>query len=224
MEFSGNDRFLVRRRLGQGGMGVVYEADDTERGGVVALKTLHNVDPRALYRFKAEFRTLADVAHPNLVRLGELFGDGNVWFFTMELVDGQDFLSWVRGATSTATVTMADSEVLTSPRLLPRAPTGPTPLAPGVPPPPADERRLRAALRQLAQGISALHAAQKVHRDIKPSNVMVTRAGRVVLLDFGLATDVDQPDRLDNNATIVDTTPYMAPEQTQSTTIDPETN
>jgi eukaryotic-like serine/threonine-protein kinase len=206
-------------------MGVVYEAADTEHGGVVALKTLHNADPRALHRFKAEFRTLADVAHPNLVRLGELFGDGNVWFFTMELVEGQDFLSWVRGGPALTSPAVADSEVLTAPRMMPRGPTAPTVLAPGKPagpPPPADERRLRAALRQLAQGISALHAVQKVHRDIKPSNVMVTRAGRVVLLDFGLATDADREDRLDSGATVVGTAPYMAPEQAQSGAVGPE--
>jgi tetratricopeptide (TPR) repeat protein len=228
MEFSGNDRFIVRRRLGQGGMGIVYEAADSERGGVVALKTLHNLDPRALYRFKAEFRTLADVAHPNLVRLGELFGDGNVWFFTMELVEGHDFMSWVRGGAWPETPTDADSEVLTAPRLLPRGPTAPVALAPrspsAEPPPPADERRLRAALRQLAQGIAALHAVQKVHRDIKPSNVMVTRAGRVVLLDFGLATDAGQDDRLESGATVVGTAPYMSPEQAQSGAVGPESD
>ena len=216
--FVGTSRFTVRRQLGHGGMGVVYEVTDTERGGVVALKTLRHLDPRALYRFKAEFRALADLAHPNLVRLGELFGEGDVWFFTMERIDGCDFLDWVRGAPAAAD----DTAALTTRRARAEEPT-PLERATTAPPvPPVDVARLRAALGQLALGIAALHAAQKVHRDIKPTNVMVTRQGRVVLLDFGLATDADRPDRLDSGTTVVGTAPYMAPEQARELAVGPE--
>ena len=217
VEFTGTSRFVVRRRLGAGGMGVVYEALDTERGDVVALKTLRNLDARALYRFKAEFRALADVAHPNLVRLGELFGDGDDWFFTMELVDGPDVLSWIRGAPG-ARGGGGDTGALT----MRFVHAEPTPVVEPAAVPPPDERRLRDAVRQLAQGIAALHGVQKVHRDVKPSNVMVTAGGRVVLLDFGLATDADRPDRLDSGTSIVGTATYMAPEQARSLAVGPE--
>jgi serine/threonine protein kinase len=94
--FAGNKRFELLHRLGSGGMGVVYAAHDRERNTTVALKTLKSIEARSVARFKNEFRALADLQHPNLVRLGELFSDGEQWFFTMELLSGVDFLRHVR--------------------------------------------------------------------------------------------------------------------------------
>ena len=89
-EFRGTARFTVRRRLGVGGMGVVYEVDDTARHEIVALKTLRRTTAADIYRLKREFRSLADVVHPNLVSLYELFADDDQCFFTMELVPGAE--------------------------------------------------------------------------------------------------------------------------------------
>src|SRR5688500_7772838 len=86
------ERFLVRRCLGSGGMGIVYEAFDRAMAMRVAVKTLRLQDATAIYRFKKEFRALSEVTHPNLVSLYELVHEAPHLFFTMELVEGLDFL------------------------------------------------------------------------------------------------------------------------------------
>jgi hypothetical protein len=89
-------RFVIQCRIGESGMGTVYLALDRDHDARVALKTISRMNASSLLRFKNEFRALADVAHPNLVRLFELRSDGATWFFTMEYVDGTPFLHHVR--------------------------------------------------------------------------------------------------------------------------------
>lgn len=96
--FTGTERYEIVRKVGEGGMGVVYEAVDRLRGRKVAIKTLNRFDADGIYRIKQEFRSLSDVAHPNLVKLHELVCEDEVWFFTMELVDGVELLHWLHGA------------------------------------------------------------------------------------------------------------------------------
>src|SRR5690242_15740613 len=181
-------RFELRGTLGAGGAGVVYRAFDQQLGREVALKLLRQASGRDLFRFKREFRALADIAHPNLVALHELHATGGEWFFTMELVEGVSFIDWVR----------------------PGAAVGPSRPRADIAAGCLVEGRLRAALIQLADALMALHQAGKLHRDLKPSNVLVTEGGRVALLDFGLVASVaeDNPERL-----AVGTPVYMSPEQ-----------
>jgi serine/threonine protein kinase/tetratricopeptide (TPR) repeat protein len=266
-------RFLFRRRIGEGAFGVVWEAYDTERGARVALKALTRTEPSSLFLFKREFRALADIAHPNLVALYELLSYGEKWFFTMEFVEGVDFIEHVRGMSDqprrsrgTETMTILHSGALTTDEielklaeadasgvsLLPakqERPTmdagillhagpwydqpteefstlegGPTSIAVRVAEPTAGTflpERARPALAQLAEGLSTLHEAGKLHRDIKPSNVLVAGNKRVVILDFGLITELWPTGvQRDMNA-IVGTPAYMSPEQSLGKALTP---
>jgi hypothetical protein len=206
-------------------MGVVYEAYDRHRAMRVAIKMLPRLLPEALYRFKQEFRALADIEHPNLVHLHDLVAEGDEWFFTMELVEGMDFLThvWGRGAgPETTSPDLTDVEAT----LPVEAPHAPPPVSSVVATrrdhalqaaSPTAVARLRAALPQLVAAVDAVHRAGKLHRDVKPANVLVESLGRVVLLDFGIALDLEDagapPQRGIDAGRILGTPAYMAPEQ-----------
>ena len=194
-----------------GGMGAVHDAIDHEHGGRVALKTLTHLSPDNLLRFKTEFRGVADVSHENLVPLYELACHDGLWFFTMERIDGSDFLShlrgpWVRPASVELGVTRAEDTLTrreaSAPLSVPTRPASP----------PSSYEAVRTALAGLARGVSALHAAGLLHLDIKPSNVLVDRVGRVVVLDFGLARPIGATPIQRGQSTVSGTPGWMAPE------------
>lgn len=189
------DRFEIRRRIGSGGMGVVYEAFDRKRRELVAIKTLINLSPETLIAFKREFRSLVEIRHPNLIRFGELIHAEERWFFTMELLEGQNFIEYVRPGAGEATD--------------------------GI----LDEERLETALAQLVHGLLALQRVGMVHRDIKASNIMVTTEGRVVLLDFGLVAypAEGRPPKSERNV-VVGTVLFMSPEQAEGLPVGPESD
>jgi len=210
-------RFDVVRRLGEGGAGFVYEAIDRDRDGRVALKMLRVLDGEMLLQLKEEFRSLQDLEHRNLIRLFELSCEGDKWFFTMELVEGVGFSTYVGGVperkerdasrdldTLSSGTTIAGGARSRKQARTPRA---------------LDEEKLRSALVQLAEGLNALHAAGKVHRDIKSSNVLVTTEGRVVILDLGLVRDAE--DVAEDKSLVVGTISHMAPEQAAGSDVGP---
>ena len=158
--YEGKPRFDIRAGLGAGGFGSVYEAYDRKQKRVVALKVLRR--QQFVDRFKRELRALVDIRHPNLIELYELFCEGSTWFFTMELIHGVDFLTYVEHRRRKQTT------------------------------PACNLARLRSAAQQLAQAIQALHQRGILHRDIKPGNALVSADGRVRLLDFGLVREMER--------------------------------
>ncbi len=208
----------MRSTLGRGTSSVVYRAFDRQHGGEVALKVLSAQAPAGLLAFKREFRSMADVSHPNLVKLYELHAVGEGLMFTMELVDGTDFLGYVRRPVGASPV-WEDGEARPpaperdtvaewagpAPERVPFGVAGELsyfpPLSSGQLP------TLRTITAQLVRGLMALHDAGHVHRDVKPSNVMVDDSGRAVLLDFGVAAELAGP------AQTAGTPAYMSPEQ-----------
>ena len=186
------DRFVIQQRVGKGGFGVVEQAYDRLREMPVAVKSLQHVDAAGIYEFKKEFRSLADLSHPNLVSFYDLIGEGDQWFIVMELVRGTDFLRYVSSDPYGGDES-ADLGV-----------TAPARLA-------CDLDRLGAAMSQLVQALLYLHGNGKLHRDIKPSNVLVTEEGRVKLLDFGLT--IDAAHGPDDTMPFRGTPAYVSPEQ-----------
>ncbi len=249
-QLEGADRFDLIGKIGEGGMGVVYEAFDQDRGIPVALKTLRRVSPTALYLFKQEFRSIAGIAHPNLVALYELFaGSPENWFFTMQLLRGPVLLDYLRAdcfspvfemngswegdsdsptSAPTSAPTSDPTSAIINPFAQPISGHGTLSnslsvhdarvlLRKGTAPEPA---LVSEVMRQIVEGISALHSAGKLHRDIKPTNVIINTGGEAKVLDFGLAVDEfahKEAGRFD----VVGTSAYMAPEQATGRPISP---
>ncbi|MBK5260256.1 MAG: serine/threonine-protein kinase PknK [Thermoanaerobaculia bacterium] len=204
-------RFEVRKLLGSGSFGAVYEAFDHQRNRTVALKVLERVSTDSIARFKREFRVLAELRHPNLVSLYELAVLGEYWVLSMELIRGTELLehlafvelqqSFLEARTPTQPEFDGDATIVL------RAPAKTTKAIS-----PLYVEQVRETFRQIAIAIATLHARGVVHRDIKPSNIMITGEGRIVILDFGLVAEVSLEDTIDRR-TVVGTPGYMSPEQ-----------
>jgi serine/threonine protein kinase/tetratricopeptide (TPR) repeat protein len=198
-------RYRIVKEQGRGGMGMVLLAEDLEHGRPVALKLILGSGGEAeqlSLRFRREFRAIQRISHPNVVAVYEYGTSGARAFFTMEFVRGQDLAHHFGFAKTGQGVRPAlDPAQLNAPERL---------------------ERLYTVLRQAFEALAALHATRMIHRDLKPGNILVDQAGRVKLIDFGLARDVDEgEDLLTRQGLVVGTIEYMAPEQMLGARLDP---
>jgi len=182
--------YKILEKLGEGGMGVVYKAQDTKLNRVVALKFLPQrteIDARDNARLLQEARAAGQLNHPNIATIYdfETVGDrsGVVHtFMAMEYVEGQNLKSVIDlGA-------MAIENV-------------------------------RSVAMQLAQGLAAAHEKKVIHRDLKPGNIIFTQDGSIKILDFGVAKLLGETEA-SSTGKITGTVAYMSPEQLQGGAID----
>ena len=199
-----DDRFIgdfrLVRKLGEGGMGVVYEAEQQHPRRPVALKVIRggaHVSPDTLKLFQREAQTLAHLRHPGIAALYETGAtEDGLHFFAMELVRGSTLTAWL----------------------------GQRPAGPLTP----HEVKLRLSIfKKICDAVAYAHQKGVIHRDLKPANVLVPKptAGSsmqdevpdVKVLDFGLAritdSDVQATTYVTEMGKIRGTLPYMSPEQ-----------
>ncbi len=192
-------QYEVVRPAGEGGMGVVYLARDTDLDRPVAIKVLRPAavadaapegltgaagdDPTVLApaapeaRFLREARSAARLNHPNVAAVYHVGRAGGVTFIAMEWVDGHSLAEHLRASVF------------------------------------LDWREATTAARDAAAGLAEAHRAGVVHRDVKPANLMRTPAGAVKVVDFGLARLHDAPADLTRAGTVLGTPTYLSPEQ-----------
>jgi WD40 repeat protein/serine/threonine protein kinase len=207
--------FRLLRRLGGGGMGVVYLAMQESLGREVALKLIR---PEHLYfdgsrkRFQREVEACARLTHPSIVPVYVVGEAQGIPYFAMERIEGASLAEVLAQLAGRDPAELSGADLA---RALLGAMGRPAPEPPLAPLAPLFEGSwINAVARvamQVADALAHAHGRGIVHRDIKPSNVMLTPAGRVLLLDFGLAQS-EGALRLTRSGSALGSLLYMPPE------------
>jgi len=203
--------YRILQKIGAGGMGEIYLAEDTKLKRQVALKFLPRhltTDPDAKERFEREAQAAAALNHPNIVTVYEIGEHEGQVFIAMEYVEGRTLKELI-------------SDAGADPRVCPDANGN------------QKKGEHRGSLlqmdtvidiaSQIASGLAAAHAKGIVHRDIKPQNILVDKEGRVKILDFGLAK-LKGISSLTKESSTLGTVHYMSPEQTMGKNVDHRTD
>ena len=198
-------QYELIRQLGRGGMGTVYLARDLRLGRLVAIKLLVPLDSYDQARFLAEARVTARFNHENIVVIHDVGEHDTQPYMVFEYVAGQTLRAWLDARVGRRG---AGSPLL--------------------------EPRLAAALMvPVVRALAYAHAMGIVHRDLKPANIMLTDAGTIKVLDFGIAKLLGSSDgssaglripAIAEPGAIMGTLPYMSPEQLEGEAVDHRTD
>jgi len=183
-------RYRITGKLGAGGMGVVYLAEDTVLGRRVALKTvrlLEGADPNSKHdlteRFLREARIVAQMEHPGIVAVFDFGHEGETAYLVLEYVAGSNLANRMEQ------------------------------------PPKLDRASGARMLREAASALDYAHKRGVVHRDVKPANLLLTEDGRVKVADFGIAK-LSGSTTMTATGMLMGTVEYMSPEQIRGETVD----
>ncbi len=181
--------YKILAKLGEGGMGVVYKAEDLDLKREVAIKFLPQqiaASEEERKRFKIEAQAAAALNHPNIAHVYAIEEHDGEMFIVMEYIDGRELQKAV------VCDQLPVNDVI------------------GI-------------AMQIAEGLKAAHAKGIVHRDIKTSNIMITKDGKVKIMDFGLAK-IGAGAQLTQEGMTLGTVSYMSPEQARGENVDHRTD
>ena len=204
-------RYRIIKQLGQGGMGSVWLAEDTQLDNkLFAIKMLPSIlvaNKRAYAQLKSEALVAMKLVHPNIVQIRAFEENNNNPFLVMDYIDGETLDDWLGNRSQELGVreVWPGRSPLREAKSLEACERPREPLL-NV----ADIVRL---LKPIAEALDYAHAEGVVHRDIKPANVMIRKDGRPFIMDFGIAREIQETMTRVTGRMSSGTLMYMSPEQ-----------